>query len=288
MQRRFRLFDFDPDSVAMVSMSTVDDSLFIVKNFTTGDWYSTSPIPVKIYDERIKNLFNKVINIERFQRPLTNNPRTYTFYRVSPNTGTRVIIFDKNENVLDDLFFGMADLYSYGAVRRTDELVVYEIASEIRHDVSPILSHWRDPFMIRFSRDTADSVHVKYTVAEYMLSRSEHAWFFTNDEEHFHLTNAHLSFSGIMRQLENMTSHVFIDNQWEVYEELFQNPVLELTIYHSNGSVDSVSYIVTSEDECIILVNDNTDVLYMGLLIHIDRFTRSATRFQTDLFIYTH
>jgi sRNA-binding regulator protein Hfq len=272
----------------MISFSTEIDSLFIERDFNSDEWYSVSPIKVKIYDIRIQNLFNKVLTIERFQRPLTSNPRYYNFYRVCPTTGTHVIFFDKNWNVLDDIYFGMADIYSYGAVRRANDITVWEIASEIRFDVSPNLVHWRDPFIIRFARDEADSIRVRYSGHEYVLSQSAGTWFFTNDTESFQLTHAHLSFNGLMNQLENLTSQTYIDNQWDDFRELFQKPALELTVYHSNGHVDNVYFIVNSDDEVLVKANDKTDILYKVNLSTINRFTRSATRFQTDLFIYTH
>jgi hypothetical protein len=201
-------------------------------------------------------------------------------------TATRVLIFDKYGDVLDDYFFGLADMLTYGAARRASERVVYELCQELMSEVMPALHHWRDRNIIVFNRAYADSIQVKFGTNEYSFINENGRWFYRDANERFLFTGAHRTFARAMTQLENLTTAKFFDNQWEENKEYFQNPALEISIHNRDGSIDSLIFAQTSEDDVLILRNNETNVLYGGVGSMIFRFTQSVDDFK-EIFVYT-
>ena len=286
VQRRIRLFNFPAERVFAVSMSNAQDSLFIQKNIETGNWYAVYPLHIKIDPDRINRFFDTVMNVQRFNRILTENSADYRFYRVTLETATRVMMLDKDDNVLDDYFFGLADMLTYGAARRASERVVYELCQDLMSEVLPGLHHWRSQDIISFNRAEVDSINVKFGANEYSLINENNRWFYRDKSEKFLFTGAHRTFARAMTQLENMSTMLFFDNQWDEYRGYFLSPSLELNIYSRNGHVDNLVFARTSDNSVVIMRNNDTELLYSGTASMIFRFTQSIDEFK-EVFVYS-
>ena len=287
IQRRVALFNFPHESVTMISFSNKDDSLFIRKDSMTNEWHSEYPLPIRLNQNKMRHFFDKVMNIQRFDRLLTSNPKDYSFYKVTQATGTRMVLYDSQMEILDDYFFGLADLLSYGAARKASSYHVYELSTNIDYDINPLLANWREQDIIKFSRHEADSIFVKFTLNEYTLKKEEHQWFYEDSTDSFQLYNIHRTFTSCLSQLENLRTFLFIDNQWEENKDKFDHPILSITIYHSDGRIDDLVFALYDDNNSIVMVNGKKDSLYNCTYSTVNRFTKSTETFKNDIFTYS-
>jgi len=286
VQKRVRLFSFPASQVAMVSLSDAADSLFIAKDATSGEWFAQHPLHVKVSPVKVNSFFSTVIDVDRFVKVLGNSEAIFAKYSVTLDDGTRVVIYNQQGEALADYIFGRSDFGSYGTARSVDSPIVYEIAKNIEYEVSPRLSSWRIPDIIKFQRSEADSVQVEFSGFTYTLTNEDNVWFFQNKTERFQLTHAHRTFFRAMNQLENLRTASFWDDEWDTYKDSFANPIVNISIYYKNQKIDVVTFAAHPENRCLIMVNYNHNTLYEGVFDMVNRFTRSADTWKNDVVEY--
>lgn len=285
-QKRIPLFKVNHNDIFMISLSNKQDSLFLVKDLSSDKWNISFPVNRPVNKIKIDDFFKNVLSIKKFNNILTDDMSMYSYYNVTEDTGTRVILYDKNKNIIEDTFFGLADLVSYGAVRKAYDKTVYEISYNVDFSVNPRVSLWRDNNIINFSRINTDSIRVTYSSSQYTLVNDNNQWFYKDSFEKFQVNNAHKAFSRAMNQLENLKTMNYIDYHWDEYQESFKSPILELLIYKKNNTSDRILFTQHTENQCIILVNDDRNTLYIGVYDMVNRFTKSAESYK-DIFRYT-
>jgi len=283
IQKRYKLFNTPPERITSISLSNSADSLYIQKDNLTGIWYAHYPLSVKISPVKLQNFFTVVMDIDRFDKILANDPMYYEKYNVSYESGVLVTLYDERDDILEEYIFGISDLITYGSARKTNSTIVYELSKNIEYDIAPRLSNWRITEIINFTRTQADSIHVVYTKDEYSLINKDNVWFFDNADDTFQLTNAHRLFFRAMNQLENLRTASFYDNQWDELAPYFDNPMLTITIYYKDSRIDTVTFATHPDHKCIIMLNNFHDTLYQGVYDMADRFTRSANVWKTDV-----
>ena len=295
-QKRFKLFNFNPGELVSFSLSkkrvnatisdeVISDSLYIEKIGT--EWYITYPHKRIVNKEKINFFLNTFLHIQRFGKILTTNPYNYDYYKVSEKTGSRVVLYDQNNEVLDDVFFGFADLTPYGSARRNYEDVVYEISQNVSSDVSPNLKLWRENSLIYFDKTKTDSIKVSFSASRYSLINDNNQWFYKDEEHYFPLNNAHKAFTNVMMQLDNMKTYNFLDNLWDEYKGYFSKSILDLKIYKKDHTYDHIVFVRYTDELCLIQVNDKKNELYLGNYGMINRFTKSPESY-LDVMRFTY
>lgn len=292
VQRRQRFFSFNENDLSSFSITkysyfdetknrVINDSLYISK--VNNEWKILFPLNRKVADDKMVNFLNKVINVDRFDKILTRNPLNFEYYGVDDFRGTRVIFYNQNGGILDDVFFGMADILAYGAARKSAESTVYELSANVVPEISTNMSFWRDNHYLKFSSEETDSVFVRYSRSEYYLINENNRWFYQDKNERFFVNNAHKAFHRAMMQLNNFKTYYFVDDQWDEYKDNFQNPILYIKIFKKDNTYDELLFARYDDRNTIVKVNGDTETLYLGSYDMTNRFTRSSESFKDIL-----
>ena len=285
IDKRINLFSRPLEEIQYISMSNIEDSLHFEKDLETNEWRITFPYTRKISSQKLIDLFTNVLTIQRFNKILTDDPNKLSQYRVTSETGNRLVIYDKNHEVIDDYYFGIADLLTYGAARRTSELAVYELTANVFNQISPKFFLWRENEIIKINISAIDSIQVFQKNNNYTLINQQTRWFYKNSTESFPLDNLHRSFARILSLLQNMKTYNFLDEAYDEYSHLFDEPLLEIKFY-TNNKTDTLLFTYLNDRSCLIKVNDETDTLYLGSYDMVNRFRISTAEFQ-EVFKYS-
>ncbi|MCL1827846.1 MAG: DUF4340 domain-containing protein [Candidatus Cloacimonetes bacterium] len=283
---RVNLYKFPTDDVFMISMSSIDDSLFIKKDTSSNEWRITYPFDRKTNDKYLQKLLQDISTLQRMKKPLTKDQNRYDYYKVNIAKGHRLILFDIEGGILDDSYFGIADLQNYGTVRGAADYTVYEISENIFNDIIPTPSLWRDNTIIKFDNAKADSIKISHTEHSFTLFQKQNTWVYKAKEGIMLLNNLDPAFSRLMSQLSNMSTSSFIDDAWEQHAESFSYPLLEMFVYHNDGKVDRLAFIKKDDRSVIVKVNEQTDILYTCLMGVYNRFALTSKDFE-DIFSYS-
>ena len=264
----------------MISLSNTEDSLFIKKNANTNEWESLFPISREINKQSIDFFFSSVLSVEKFKRVLTTDPRKFFYFRVTQETGSRIIFFNSKGEVLDDFYFGISDLLNYGSARKASELVVYEIDENIFNTITPSFSFWRNNSIINFELSNVDSIIVNQKENDYIIKNFQNQWIYQNKTESFPVNSLHRAFALLVNQLAQMKTYSFVDDLWPEYENYFRNPLLEMSIYYKDSAIDNLIITKFDDSRILIKVNDNKDTLFIGTWSMYNRFSAKPKDFK--------
>jgi len=278
--KRSKLFSTSKEEIFMISLSNTEDSLFIKKNANTNEWESLFPISREINKQSIDFFFSSVLSVEKFKRVLTTDPRKFFYFRVTQETGSRIIFFNSKGEVLDDFYFGISDLLNYGSARKASELVVYEIDENIFNTITPSFSFWRNNSIINFELSNVDSIIVNQKENDYIIKNFQNQWIYQNKTESFPVNSLHRAFALLVNQLAQMKTYSFVDDLWPEYENYFRNPLLEMSIYYKDSAIDNLIITKFDDSRILIKVNDNKDTLFIGTWSMYNRFSAKPKDFK--------
>jgi len=279
-EKTISFFDIDSVKIAKIEISTSQDTLKLAK--TDGKWMIDYPVKYEPDENKIGDIFKKVLKAETSSIPISESTKSFVTYNVTDSLGTKIVFFDKDGKVLSSAIVGKSSNYNTSPVRRPDENAIYLLKNNIGYTIKPHLDSWRNRYLVNFDQKNLSKVFVSYKDDNYTLTATDSLWQYDDEKESFPVKEKNRALQSILSSVTKIRITKFIDNEYEKYASAFEKPIMELTIEDFDNNSWHLKFIKGEDKKVIIQKNDETAHLFVVYENWIKKFQKKATDFKKD------
>ena len=274
---RVRFFDVDSSDVAKIVLTSAEDTLHLALE---GDsWMIEQPVKYPAKEDKIKDLFSKVLTVEMSKTPLSISASSHEAFNVTDSLGTHVKIIDSNGKELVNAIVGRSDNYNYANARYANKNEVYQLQSSIVYNINPKLSIWRNKEILSIPQDQISKISVAYDEVNYSLTPADTVWIYENGKETLEIKPEQKILKAIISGFERFNASSFKDNEYEDYSEKFDKPALQLLIQTYDNDNITLTYVEDEESKYVVKKDNQTDHLFVVYKNLFDKFKKSKSDF---------
>jgi len=282
-EKLFRFFEIDSTAVESFEFSTTTDTLRLEK--IAEKWMIGYPVKFEPKENKIKDIFAKLIKVETSKTPIAENEESQVTYNVADSLGVRVKIFGKEGKVIAEALVSKSKAnYSYSYARKVNEKDIYQLLTNVYNIVEPNLNNWRNNQIAQISKENIASINVAYSKSSYSLAFKDSVWTHIGTDEEFTVSPTNKTLMKILNGLENMRTSQFIDDDFESWSTYFENPILSIQVILLSG--ETIKFVIANDkdqDMFALMKDDAKECLYVMTANWIDRFTLSANHFKEEV-----
>jgi uncharacterized protein DUF4340 len=261
-ERRIRFFDADSASIASIEISTITDTIILVKEI--DNWIIDYPVHYPIEARKITDLFDKVMQVETSNLPVSESETSFETYNVTDSLGTTVTLLDAAGNELIKAVIGKSSNYNFSHGRFEGSKEVYQLYANISSILNPDVSGWREKEIVKLADDPAQII---VGAGERMLTytATDSLWNFAEGDTSFFINEGNRFLTTVLNNSKSFRASSFIDNEFASYAEKFSDPEMVVQIKLYSGEDIFLKYVAEEIDsrKYIVQKNDETDVLYL-------------------------
>jgi len=134
------IFNGDVDEVARFTITKADGATTLEK--ISDVWNIAGNDSLIVRQTRLDNLFNNVLKIEH-ETMVSKNPAKWAIYSVNDSLGIRLQLFDSNDKLLGDYYFGRSAAdWSHNNIRFAGEDEVYLTGANVIYQLNTNATYW--------------------------------------------------------------------------------------------------------------------------------------------------
>jgi hypothetical protein len=261
-ERRIRFFDVDSTRIGAIEIFTSEDTLKLVKS--AERWMIDHPVKFPPTQRKIKDLFDRVIPVETSRIPVSESESAFETYNVTDSLGTAVKIYDEKGKELIFAYIGKSSNYNYSHGRYNNASEVYQLYDNISSILIPRSDNWRNKEIIKLEEDPAE-IKVFSPERSYTISATDSLWHYTEGDSSFFISQNNRSLNTLLDNSRTFRISSFIDNEYEIYADKFDNPKLTVQLKLYSGDEIILKFVAKDEEskQYVVQKNDETDFLYV-------------------------
>ena len=270
-------FAFDSSDVYKIEITNQTDTLKLALN--SGEWSIVYPVECKVKDNKIKDIFSKVLKVKTSKTALSESKKSHENYNVTDSLGTKITFIGKNGKTLDSVVIGKSKNYSYSNGRKANDDNVYQLLANISYSINPRLLSWRDRTIFKYEDDQISQLDVKYGKKNYKLTYVDSIWVYESGKKKEDIKKDSKELKSLLTSLRNYNASDFKDNEYEEYKDKFAKPDLEVTIHTFDNDSMHLRYIKIEDNKFLLQKNDETEHLYVIYKNLVDKFKKTDKDF---------
>jgi len=261
-ERRVRFFEVDSTRIAAIEISTMKDTLKLVKD---GDvWMIDYPVNFPPADQKIADLLEKVIKVETSNIPVSESQNSHETYKVTDSLGTTIRIYNAEGDELIHALIGKSSNYNYSHGRNNTETEVYQLYQNISSVLNPMLNSWRKKEILELAEDPAQ-ISVGFGERFFTITSTDSLWQYQEGDSTFFINEGNKAFTTMLTNIRTFKTSSFIDDDYETYAESYLDPQMVIQVKLYSGEDIFFKFIKQDEEgkKYIIQKNDETENLYV-------------------------
>ncbi len=277
VEQTFRLFQADSLAIAGIEIRKGDRSIAMEKQDEV--WMMTEPFQWRVQNELIANLFRDLISSDISNTVITTGTEDDHRYGLEPDIVLQVKLLDAGGRVLDHVHIGNAG-NPFDYIRRVGSRQIYQTRAKVVNVYVPDAQIWRDPNILSIEERDILRINVRYRKNSYTLIKEAQNWRYTDSRESFPIPIENRAIVRVLNVLRDLfTMQLYVDDNRPLIP-LFDDPECIVDVYLRNRTKRTLTFARSSEMEFILMLDDDTKVLYGVLYDTLERFTRAAEIFK--------
>lgn len=277
-EKRFSFFTADSNNVAKIEISLESDTLHLEKK--SGTWVMTYPVEWALQDGKLDKIYESVLTAESSTLPVSENEASFEKYSLTDSLATHFKTYDKEGNVLDDIYIGKSSSYNNTPVREVNSKKVYRLEANIGYMVKPSMNSWRRREIIEIDPEQITKVMVKTDANNYTIELADTLWVYSDEKDSFNINADNEALKGITNNFKRFAASDFVDGNFAEYESLFQLPEVEVAIEMWTGESYYFKYVPHDDKKYLMQLNEDTNTLYVQYESVMNKFVKTAEDFK--------
>ena len=277
-EKRFKFFNADSNSVARFEISTLNDTLYLVKS--GSEWKMDYPVKWSLQDGKIDKLMKSVLTAETSTIPVSEKTESLEQYDLTDSLATHFRTLDSNGKVLDNVFIGRSSNYNVTPVRKIDSNKVYLLENSISYMIKPQANSWRRREIVDLDPEQITKFMVVSDEATYTLTFLDSLWVYEDENENFTVKDDNSNINTLKNTFKRFASTDFVDGDFSKYEEALANPTMELGLETFEGQSYYFRYAPYEEKKYVVQLNNETETLYIQYESNMKKFLKKAEDFK--------
>ncbi|HOD53447.1 MAG TPA: DUF4340 domain-containing protein [Candidatus Cloacimonadota bacterium] len=275
--KNMNVFDVDSLQVYHIEISSVIDTVLIEK--INEKWILSESNGFPANPQKVSDIFHQVLKAKRSKKILSDDFKKQDDYQVSPETGIRIRLLDKNQQLVSDFYLGLSSFYTYSSLRFADSDLIYELDRNLSEYIFPSVQMWKDPVIIPIKSDSIKRISVNAGNNVYRLENREKSWYYKSETDSFNVFTSNRSLFKILNILQNLQSVTTFENTAENRNKFTNRQILKLDIELKSGQNYVLKTWVYDDENCLIETSANPSYFYLMHYDFANRFTKAKENF---------
>ncbi|MGA1868623.1 MAG: DUF4340 domain-containing protein [bacterium] len=264
---------FDPASAASIVIDNKSSIINLKKIEDT--WVVVEEDNLPAGEDQINKALDTIVEINK-DTIISRNPEKQSIYEVDPNSGLEVVVKDKNDSIIADLFIGKSgpDFMSTYVRKKDSHEVISHRGFHLKSEFDKTPQNWVDKTVVALKMEDIDKVEfIHEDEGAYLIMRDEedeNKWKVISPVEASLGSEA----SSIVRALASLRAQEIKRQDKELTEYGLDNPLLTLKITLKDGKIYTERMAKIPDKEDYYLKVDEKEYLYTIAKYNIERVNK--------------
>jgi len=277
VEQTFRLFHADSLQIARIEIRQSERYVLLEKQ--DGIWMMTHPQRWRAQMSLIDNLFRDLINNEISTTIISESTEHDRFYGLDSPDALVLKLYDSHGRILDNVRIGNAG-NPFDYIRREGSNAIYQTRAKVANVFVPEPQHWRDPRLLDIAEHQILRIAVRYRKNSYTLAPDPPYWRYTDSRESFMIPLENTAIVRVLNVLNQLQTYTFYEGDNTQYLPLFEDPDCTVEVFLRDRTKRKLTFTRLSDTEFLLMLDDDSTVLYSVLFDTVNRFTRASEIFR--------
>lgn len=271
------VFSLKPEKIDQIEIWTSEDSLLL--RLIDGTWKIPVPIEWEADSTKVNRLFEDVFAAEYATTAVSSGKTALEYYELDDASALHVKATAGSKSV-HILFSNLGNSWDY--FRHAGDNQVYQVKNKVVQYFQPQHVYWRKPFTLQYWEEELRSIRSRHAENDFTLSRDGSQWTYTDASQSFIVPFDNFGLVKIISILQNFSTNILADGRDQQLLQAFQEPLCEVWITTTSGKTHKLSFAKLDKDRHMLMVDDDSRVLFQVSFDTVFRFMRHAEVFRRE------